>query len=265
MKKIVVTFCLAAAFAGLVSCGSTKSTAVPADIDGSWNIVEINGTAVVPAPGQAFPNIGFDISTGRVSGNAGCNRLIGSFDPQAEAGTIDLSALGSTRMMCPDMTVEQNVLNALARVKHYVRLGENHIGLCGKSLKRPILVLQRKAPDATLADLAGHWDITEVGGVAVPDTLENRPFLEFDVAQKRVHGQTGCNLLNGAFQTEDGEPASIAFPQLISTMMACPDMQIEELITQALNATRTFGRLSEEGAMGFFDEQGTLVMTLQRK
>lgn len=265
MKKIWFTFCLAAACMNLVSCGSTKNLAVPADIDGAWNIIEINGTAVVPAPGQMFPSIGFDAATGRVFGNAGCNRLIGSFEPEAEAGAIDLSRLGTTRMMCPDMTVEQNVLNALAQVKHYVRLGEGHIGLCGKSLKRPILVLQRKAPDMTVADLAGRWKIVEAGGVAVPDSLENPPFLEFDVEQKQVHGQAGCNLVNGAFQTEEGVAVSIAFPQLISTMMACPDMQVEDRVKQALNETRTFSRLSEEGNVGFFDGQGTLVMTLIRE
>lgn len=264
MKKMVVAFCLAAAGIGLTSCGSTKNLAVPADIDGAWNIIEINGAAVVPAPGQAFPFIGFEAASGRVYGNAGCNRLMGSFDPKAEAGAIDLSRLGATRMMCPDMTVEQNVLNALAQVKHYVRLGEELIGLCGKSLKRPVLVLQRKAPDMVLADLAGKWNIVEAGGVAVPDTLENRPFLEFDVQQKRVHAQAGCNLLNGAFQTEEGAPASIAFPQLISTMMACPDMEVEDRVKQALNATRTFGRPADGDGVALFDEQGVQVMTLKR-
>lgn len=30
-----------------------------------------------------------------------------------------MSRLGSTRMACPDMTTEQNVLNALGQVKSY--------------------------------------------------------------------------------------------------------------------------------------------------
>ena len=67
MKKILVTFCLAAVMTGLSSCGSTKQAAASlADIEGEWNIVEINGAAVVPAPGQTFPYIGFDKATGRV-------------------------------------------------------------------------------------------------------------------------------------------------------------------------------------------------------
>ena len=244
MKKILVTFCLAAVMTGLSSCGSSKYvTASVADIDGEWSIIEINGTAVVPAPGQAYPYIGFDQATGRVHGNAGCNRLMGTFDVLAEPGHIDLSQLGTTRMMCPDMTVEQNVLNALAQVKRYVKLDDENIALCGKSARRPILVLKKKAPDMTVADLNGKWKIVEAMGVAVP------------------HAQAGCNLLNGGYQTDESNPASISFPQLISTMMACPDMETEDRVKQALNTTCTFGRL-QEGRVGFYDADNTLVMVL---
>lgn len=262
MKKILVTFCLAAVMTGLSSCGSTKQAAASlADIEGEWNIVEINGAAVVPAPGQTFPYIGFDKATGRVHGHAGCNRLMGSFDVNAEPGTIDLGQLGTTRMMCPDMTGEQNVLNALAQVKKYVRLGDENIGLCGNSTKRPILVLKKKAPDMTLADLHGKWKIVEAMGVAIADSMENQPFVELNVAEKTLHGQAGCNLINGGYQTEEGNPTSISFPQLISTMMACPDLETEDRVKQALNTTRFFGRL-QEGRVGFFDEANTPVLVL---
>ena len=48
---------------------------------------------------------------------------MGSLDVNAKPGQIDLGALGSTRMMCPDMTVEKNVLAALGQVKKYKQLG----------------------------------------------------------------------------------------------------------------------------------------------
>lgn len=262
MKKIFVSLCLAAVAVGFSSCGSTKNAAVLADINGEWDIIEVNGAAVVPAPGQTFPYIGFNTSTGVVQGNAGCNRIVGSFDKSMESGDIDLSALATTRMMCPDMTVEQNVMNALAQVKHYVRLGEGNIGLCGNSLKRPVMVLKRKSSAQALSELAGKWKVVEVCGVAVPDTLENQPFVEINVKEKRVHAQAGCNLLNGAFQTEEGQSYSLSFPQLISTMMACPDMETEDRVKQALNTTRSFGKL-QDGRMGFYDADRTLVLVLE--
>ena len=122
MKKVFVSLCMAATVAGLSSCASTKNAATLSSLSGEWNIIEINGSAVVPAPNQEFPFIGFDTKTGQVYGNSGCNRLMGSFDVNAKPGQIDLGALGSTRMMCPDMTVEKNVLAALGQVKKYKQL-----------------------------------------------------------------------------------------------------------------------------------------------
>ena len=143
MKNVFVSLCMVLTMVIASSCASTKNAATVADISGEWNIIELNGAAVVPAPGQAFPFIGFDVAQGTVYGNSGCNRMTGRFDVNAKPGTIDLGALGSTRMMCPDMTVEKNVLAALSQVKKYKKLGDDQIALCGSS-KRPIAVLQKR-------------------------------------------------------------------------------------------------------------------------
>ena len=88
MKKVFVSLCMASCCGmGLSSCASTKNAATLSSLSGEWNIIEINGTAVVPAPGQEFPYIGFDTKTGQVYGNSGCNRLMGSFDVNAKPGT----------------------------------------------------------------------------------------------------------------------------------------------------------------------------------
>ena len=162
MKKVFVSLCMAATVAGLSSCASTKNAATLSSLSGEWNIIEINGSAVVPAPNQEFPFIGFDTKTGQVYGNSGCNRLMGSFDVNAKPGQIDLGALGSTRMMCPDMTVEKNVLAALGQVKKYKQLGKENMALCASS-NRPVIVLQKKEASAKLADLNGKWMISEAG------------------------------------------------------------------------------------------------------
>ena len=78
----------------------------------------------------------------------------------AKPGTIDLGALASTRMACPDMTVENNVLSALNKVKKYKKLGKENIALCGAS-NRPIVVLQKKESVSMLSDLEGKWIISE--------------------------------------------------------------------------------------------------------
>lgn len=167
---------------GAVIVRFDKNAATLSSLSGEWNIIEINGSAVVPAPNQEFPFIGFDTKTGKVYGNSGCNRLMGSFDVNAKPGQIDLGALGSTRMMCPDMTVEKNVLAALGQVKKYKQLGKENMALCGSS-NRPLIVLQKKEASSKLSDLNGRWIISEAGGQAIPSGMEKQPAIEFDIAE----------------------------------------------------------------------------------
>ena len=128
MKKVIVSLCMAGALIALSSCRSSKDAATLSSINGEWNIIEINGAAVVPAPNQEFPFIGFDTNTGKVFGNSGCNRMMGSFDVNAKPGTIDLGAMASTRMACPDMEVEGRVMKALNEVKSFGKLAGGGIG-----------------------------------------------------------------------------------------------------------------------------------------
>lgn len=264
MKKTSVFLCAAAMVAGLSSCASSKNAAVLTDISGEWNVVEIRGAAVVPAPGQRFPFIGFNTETGRVSGHTGCNSLVGTLDLNAEPGTIDMSRIGSTRMICEDMTVERNIFAALTQVKKYVKLDEEHIALCGKSTKRPVIVLKRKEADATLSELDGHWNLEFPDDKTAFANLEKTPFLELKIADKRLHGNAGCNIINGAIVTDENNAASIFFPQVISTMMACPNMDVENRVLKALNSVRTFGRLTG-GDFGLYDESDNLVLILKRE
>ena len=129
MQKVIVSLCMAGALIALSSCRSSKDAATLSSINGEWNIIEINGAAVVPAPNQEFPFIGFDTNTGKVFGNSGCNRMMGSFDVNAKPGTIDLGAMASTRMACPDMEVEGRVMKALNEVKSFGKLAGGGIGL----------------------------------------------------------------------------------------------------------------------------------------
>lgn len=260
MRKVLVSLCMASLVGGLSSCGTSKQAAVLADISGEWNIIEINGTAVVPASEQEFPFIGFDTKGGKIYGNSGCNRIMGSFDVNAKPGTIDLGALGSTRMMCPDMTVEENVLSALSKVKKYRLLDKGQIALCASS-KRPVVVLQKREASVKLADLNGKWMIVQAGGEAIPSGMENQPFMQFDAAAKRMNGHAGCNLINGGVEYDEANPTAISFPQVASTMMACPDSSVETRVLKALNEVKSFGKLAG-GNIGFYNANNELVLVL---
>ena len=262
MKKVFVSVCTFVALFFFFSCRSAKEALPLSAISGAWDIVEINGSKVVPVAGQSVPFVVFDVSTGRISGNAGCNRLMGSFDTAAEPGSLDVKSIATTRMMCEDMMVERNVVNALNQIKTYRKAGEDKIYLYNE-YKRPVILLEQQKAVTGLAMLAGSWTIKEVNGEAIPTGMEKQPFLSFDVEKKTVHGNAGCNLVNGGFETEEGDATSIAFSRLATTMMACPDMEWEGKILKALNAVKSFGGLST-GEVGLYDAEGTLLLLLVR-
>ena len=93
--------------------------------------------------------------------------------------------------------------------------------------------------------LNGKWNITAVKGEPI-GKMEKQPFLEFDATSKRVHGNAGCNIINGDYRQEAGKASSLRFPQMISTMMACPDMDTESKILNALDAVRAFKATSKD-------------------
>lgn len=261
IKKVFLSLCAVCAISFVFSCRSAKEvTALPA-INGEWSIVEINGAAVVPVAGQELPFIGFETSTGKVYGNSGCNRFHGTFDVNADPGKLDLSALASTRMMCMDMVLENNVMNALKNVSGYKKVG-NKIALTNSS-NRPVILLDTKTTTSKIAALEGEWKIVEVNGEAIPTDIEKKPFLNFDVQKKRIHGNAGCNMINGGFITKEDSPLAISFPAVAATMMACPDMTLERKVLKALNEVKSFEIVTDKN-IAFHDEAGVLKLKIAK-
>lgn len=262
MKKVFVSICIAGAALAMVSCRSVEKAIPLSSINGEWNIIEVNGSKVHPGENRTLPFISFDTATGRLSGNSGCNRMMGGFDVSAKPGSIDLKGIASTRMMCPDMTTENNVLGALAQVKGYKKAGKDKLYLCNAS-NRPVVVLEKKETDVKLSVLNGEWKIKEVDGEAIPSGMEKQPFIAFDVKKKTLHGNAGCNLINGGFETNTDNARSISFPRVASTMMACPDMEVEGKILKAMNDVKSFDKLAD-GGIGLYDANNALVIVLEK-
>ena len=125
------------------------------------------------------------------------------------------------------------------------------------------MILQKREQKVlSLADLAGEWKIATVDGAEVVVGKEDKvPFLAFDTAEMRVHGNAGCNLINGGFSQEEGQPASLRFSQMISTMMAGPNMELEGKILKAIDQVRSFAA-GENGVIILQDAESNAVLTL---
>lgn len=251
MKK---NFISAAAFAAVLlsSCGTTTKSV---DITGEWNVVSVEGKQVT-----GNPYIGFDTENGRLYGNAGCNRIMGGFEiDSVNPGHIGLTNVASTRMMCPDMETEQKVLEALNEVTGF-KSSATGVELTDKDGKVLISLEKREAPAVSVNDINGEWKISKVEGAAV-EVADKTPFLSFNVAENAVHGNGGCNIINGSFSQEEGNPSSLKFGHMISTMMAGPGMETERKVLAAMNKVASFV-LNEDGTLSLMDAENNEVLLL---
>jgi copper homeostasis protein (lipoprotein) len=83
-----------------------------------WRLVELNGETVSTPEGMKEAQMILTAAESRVRGNAACNNFFGQFTENQAALTF--SALGSTRMACPQaMDTERDFLAALGATTRY--------------------------------------------------------------------------------------------------------------------------------------------------
>lgn len=123
-----------------------QATASFSDLDGEWNVIEMNGKQLDPA--VTHPIIGIEAAAHRLYGNAGCNRMMGQIEySDSHKNIIKFPHIGTTRMACPDMSGENELLKTLSEVVRFEAVGDKkpvtQIALYNLTNKK-LLVLQRK-------------------------------------------------------------------------------------------------------------------------
>ncbi len=240
------------------SCSTTQNVTDVQALDGEWNIVSVEGKPVVLTDGMDIPVIRFDTADGTISGNLSCNRMMGSFDVKAKPGTLDLSGIGATKMLCPDMTVEDNILSAFGKVKGYEMAPDSTMLLIDAE-KAPVITLERP----TVPELQGEYTVIAVADyvVGATDETETEPVvLTVDPAQGRFGCTTDCNTLMGKFSSTD---IGISFSDIAMTRMACPEAPVQEALVATLPQIKSAGNLAN-GNIGLYDENGQLMIILDK-
>lgn len=253
MKKLFVSVAVMTAVL-MSSCGTSVK---PVDLSGEWNIISVEGQSISE---DAAPFIGFDTQEGRIYGNAGCNRIMGVIEiDSVNPGHIVLSNVAATRMMCPDMKTEQKVMAALNSVAGY-QASVSGVELTDKSGKIVLSLAKREAAPVSVSSLEGEWIISKVDGVAV-EVADKTPFLAFNVSEKRVHGNAGCNIINGGFEQKEGDASSLKFGQMMSTMMAGPGMETEGKVLAAIAKVSSFV-VNADASISLMDAERNEVVLL---
>lgn len=110
MKRVTNLLVAVMAVFVMASCNEKKSLD---SLNGEWSVVAI-GEMAVPEAADAF--MGFNVAEQLIYGSTGCNQLTGALPAELNPENPMFGAMGSTRMMCADMTVEDALLPALGLV-----------------------------------------------------------------------------------------------------------------------------------------------------
>ena len=110
-------------------------------VENKWKLIELNGVALSsmnPQPAvEAF--IIFQTGNNRVNGNSGCNNFSGTYKTGAN-NSLNFSGVASTRKMCIDMTIENQMNKIFQEVDKYTITGKTlSLNQAGKTLAKFVL------------------------------------------------------------------------------------------------------------------------------
>ncbi|MDE5880806.1 MAG: META domain-containing protein [Muribaculaceae bacterium] len=225
-------------------------------IKGDWAIEKVNGKTAV---GETAPFLKFEPSEKRVYGNNGCNVINASYQYNPADSTLTFSNLVSTMMACGMTGITDIEINAALDAARYYTWslnGDDYLITLLDADHQPVIEMMHQ----NFQFLNGTWLVKEIDSEAVnvPDMK-----LVIDVDEGKIHGNTGCNILNGSLETDMDAANSISFQQLGVTRKACPDMNYETRLLVALEDASKAKPL-QEGRVELLNSLGKVVLVMER-
>lgn len=283
-KRTIITIVLSAALMPLASCSLFTKTVkteaqLPTDretivtgkndepfrskalergeITGEWAVISVAGHEI---NSEIAPYLMFEPKSGRVYGNNGCNTINGGYEINPTDSTLHFSNLITTMRMCAEgQDTEREVNEAIGNTRKYswsfspeLSYTISLMGDAGNTL----MVLQHQ----DFNFLNGTWRVASIKGVSQddPDLI-----LVFDITEQKIHGKTGCNILNGTIAIDMGERNSLSIQNMATTKMACPDESVETAMLVALEEVM-YARPVNARACQLTNGQGEIVLALVR-
>ncbi len=233
------------------------SPALAKAINGEWQITMVGKNPI--DRDEDMPYIVFDTEQASFYANNGCNTLNGAFTLTPDS-VLTFHNVLSTMRLCQDAAFEHEI-NVIIADGHPSPIRLSNVGSesyldfvtgSGKLLMR----LRR----GNLDFLNGNWDVESIAGL---DHLDVPANVFFDLGELKLHGNTGCNYVNGTIYLDHRRSNAVDFSNMITTRMACPYNDQQTAMLVALEQTET--ALSDgAGKVMFLDENGRNLMTLRR-
>ena len=166
------------------------------------------------------------------------------FDARSEEGILTATI---TREKCVDpMSGEEFTHTVHVEVKTFREREFQRFKGCGRYLPDP--------------RLARSWSLQELDGEAVSGEglLKGPPRLEFFVEEGRIGGHGGCNSITGIYINEWNV---IRFGQIAHTLMACPEMAVEQKFLATISG-HSFRYVLRDQELIISGQDGTILRFL---
>lgn len=225
-------------------------------VKGDWAIETVNGK---PAIGEKAPYLKFVPAEGRMYGNNGCNVINAEYKYNPQDSTISFDYLNSTMMFCHKEGLTDTEINmALGATRYYSwsLQGDDFFITFYDEAHKPVMELMHQ----NFQFLNGTWSVKEISGESV-DVPKMK--LVIDVEEGKLHGNTGCNVINGSLEINMESANSISFQAISKTLMLCPDDSYEMPLLSALEEA-TKARPLKGGKVELLDNMGKVVLVLER-
>lgn len=223
-------------------------------IKGDWSIETVFGQEAV---GEKAPYLKFN--DGKVYGNNGCNTINALFEYNASAKTLTFSEVAVTMMLCHKEGITDIQINMALNDTRKYALNKSDDGYTMQLLNADDEVIMTLSHQ-NFEFLNGTWKVTAIDNE--PVNIEKMK-LVFDIDERKIHGNTGCNVLNGRLETDMEAPNSISFEDMAVTMMYCPDIEYQTAMLVALeNACKA--KPIDRNKVLLLDTNGEPVLTLER-
>ncbi len=153
-------------------------------------------------------------------------QTVNGYIPPAYAYTMNYVRTGAFIVLQPDSG-------------YYQKYPQEDTAIFRNHFHPPYLYLAEKLPGVNQpanmnnnSSLDGTWNLTSFNGQAVANLFPDRqPFINFNLADKKVNGNTSCNSFNGTINIEG---SNMKFPEAMAmTRMSCPG-QGEQIFLEAL-------------------------------
>lgn len=225
-------------------------------VKGDWAIETVYDQNAV---GQSAPYIKFAPEEHRIYGNNGCNTINGDYAYNPADSTLTFDNVATTMMLCSKEGITDYLVNkAINETRRYALkdVEDGYLMTLYDGDDRQVMVLAHQNLDF----LNGTWKVVEIDGEKVKiDKMK----LVFDIDEHKVHGNTGCNVLNGKLETDMDAPNTFSFESMAVTMMYCPEMEYQTAMLVALeDACRA--KPIDKNKVQLIDDSGKVVMTLVR-